>query len=137
MDSTALETPVTASVVSIRLIRSFYHRNIRNLVLRDVDLSLRTSEFQLLVAEKAKSASNLPPPFKTFGYDCFKIEHQAHGAKTSDPVINRDDDEKLILKSDMTLAEAGVKNETEISFFKLADYETYKADPEVDLAKTN
>ena len=66
-----------------------------------------------------------------------QIEHQAHGAKTSDPVINREDDDKLILKDGVTLAEAGVKNETEISFFKLSDYQAYQADPECDLAKTS
>jgi len=33
------------------------------------------------------------------------------------------------LKNDVTLREAGVKNETEISVFCRADYEDYKNDP--------
>ena len=68
--------PKIAPVVSIRLIRSFYHRNIRNLVLKDVDLGLKTSEFKDFVTQKAKTASNLPPPFKTFAYDCFKVRDE-------------------------------------------------------------
>ena len=58
-----------------------------------------------------------------------QIEHQAHGSKTSDPCINREEDERLILRGDDTLREAGVKNETEISVFRRADYEEYKKDP--------
>ena len=58
-----------------------------------------------------------------------QIEHQAHGAKTSDPVINRDDDAAPILKPEHTLAEAGVKDETEISAFKMGEYAAYKANP--------
>ena len=42
-------------------------------MLKDVDLGLKTSDFKDLVAQKAKTASNLPLPFKTFAYDCFKV----------------------------------------------------------------
>lgn len=65
-----------------------------------------------------------------------QIEHQAHGAKTSDPVINRTDDDLLILKPSQTLAEGGVKHETEIAFFKRADYMAYQANPDIDLVHT-
>ena len=58
-----------------------------------------------------------------------QIEHQAHGAKTNDPCINRHDDERLILRDGATLPAQGVGHETEISFFKMADYEAYKQDP--------
>ena len=36
-------------------------------------------------------------------YDTLKIEHHAHGAKSSDPVINKQDDDKLILKPALSL----------------------------------
>jgi len=118
----------------IRLIRSFQHKNIRNIVLRD-DLdgfNLNTTTVQeLMTLIRKKLSSNeitpqLPPPFKTFGFDCMKIEHQAFGSKTNDTVINREDDDNLILKESLTLSECGVKNETEISFFKINDYLEYK-----------
>ena len=56
----------------------------------------------------------------------FQIEHQAFGSKTSDTVINCENDDDLMLKENFTLSESGVKNETEISFFKLEDYLEYK-----------
>lgn len=59
-----------------------------------------------------------------------KIEHQAHGSKTSDPVINTEEDEKLFLVSGLTLEQQGVKNETEISLFKKDDYYEYKQGPQ-------
>ena len=59
-----------------------------------------------------------------------KIEHQAHGSKTSDPVINTEEDEKLFLIPGSKLDDQGVKNETEISLFKKADYYQYKQGPQ-------
>ena len=63
-------------------------------------------------------------------YDTLKIEHQAHGAKTNDPLINKEADESLILNDDAaTLSASGVKNETTITFFKYDDYVEYKNNP--------
>lgn len=58
---------------------------------------------------------------------CFQIEHQAHGAKSNDPVINCENDEELILIPGKTLGKSNIRNETEISFFRLSDYKAYKA----------
>ena len=72
----------------------------------------------------------MPPPFRKFAYDTLKIEHQAHGAKSNDPLINKEGDESLILADDSrSLAESGVKDETTITFFKLDDYMKYKENP--------
>lgn len=122
----AATSPVT---VTVRLIRSFQHRNIRNLVIHDVDVTTTVSDFMELVRGRLKTAPALPPPFRNFAYDTFKIETQAFGFKTNDPVINREDDETLILQPGKSLGESGVKNETEISFFKLDDYLQYKQNP--------
>ena len=73
---------------------------------------------------------SVPPPFRKVAYDTLKVEHQAHGAKTNDPLINKDADESLILGDDTaTLSQAGVKNETTITFFKYDDYLEYKNNP--------
>ncbi|KAK3869157.1 hypothetical protein Pcinc_025520 [Petrolisthes cinctipes] len=117
--------------VTVRLIRSFEHRNIRNLVLRDVDVEISTQNFMELIRERIKQTSSLPPPFINFGFDTLKIETQAHGFKTNDPVINRDNDETLILKPEQRLKDCGVKHETEISFFRMEDYLRYKENPEL------
>lgn len=121
--------------IVIRLIRSLVHKNIRNIVLRDdVDIfDLKTTTVKdLIVLIRNKLASNkihppLPPPFKSFNFDCMKIEHQAFGSKTSNTVMNCENDEELILKEHLTLENCGVKHETEISFFNREDYEQYKS----------
>ncbi|KAK4292742.1 hypothetical protein Pmani_024904 [Petrolisthes manimaculis] len=117
--------------VTVRLIRSFEHRNIRNLILRDVDVEISTQNFMEIIREMIKRTSSLPPPFIHFGFDTLKIETQAHGFKTNDPVINRDNDETLILKPEQRLKDCGVKHETEISFFRMEDYLRYKENPEL------
>ena len=66
---------------------------------------------------------------RKYSYDTLKVEHQAHGAKTSDPVINTEDDERLILRPGLSLGEQGVRHETELSLFRLEDYLEYKKMP--------
>lgn len=118
-------------LVTVRLIRNFPHRNIRNIICKNVDTTKLTSAFIENVINDIKTRSELPPPFRTYKYDTMKIQHQAYGAKTNDPVINTTNDEELMLKPEKTLAECGVINETEISFFKLDDYTTYQKDPQL------
>ena len=117
--------------ITIRLIRSFEHRNIRNLVLHNVSLDQKVEDFTKTIWERIKAATNFPPPFRNFAFDALKIETHAHGAKTNDPVINREDDAKLILKPHQLLRECGVRHETEISFFNMQDYCKYKEKPEL------
>jgi len=115
--------------IPIRVIRSFPHRNIRNLVLKNISTSETTESFLEFILKEVSKSSSLPPPFRKYSYDTLKIEHHAHGAKTSDPVINTENDEKLILKPGTTLENQGIKHETELSLFKLSDYLEYKDMP--------
>eukprot|EP00088_Acartia_fossae_P057649 TRINITY_DN6726_c0_g2_i1.p1 TRINITY_DN6726_c0_g2~~TRINITY_DN6726_c0_g2_i1.p1 ORF type:complete len:126 (+),score=13.49 TRINITY_DN6726_c0_g2_i1:34-411(+) len=114
----------------IRVIRSFPHRNIRNIVLKSVPLKTTGDQLLELSKQSVASSTSLPPPFRNYEYDTLKIEHHAHGAKSNDPVINKDDDDKLILKPELSLRDSGVKNETEISLFKMNDYQAYKENSE-------
>jgi len=115
----------TSTILSIRLIRSFEHRNLRFFPLKAVDLSWTTEQLMSVIKEHINTSSSLPPPFKKFDFDTFKIEHQAHGAKSNDPVINCENDDQLILKPGQKLNESNVRHETEIAFFKLSDYQAY------------
>jgi len=115
--------------IPIRVIRSFPHRNIRNIVLKNISTSETTETFLQLILKEVSTSTSLPPPFRKYSYDTLKIEHHAHGAKTSDPVINTEYDEKLILKPGFTLDSQGIKHETELSLFKLCDYLDYKQMP--------
>lgn len=112
--------------VTIRLVRSFEYNNVRPIVLHDVDLSMKTEDFLKFVKEQVKVQSGLPPPFKNFQYDTFKISHQAHGTKSGCLSMGIEDDAKLIFIHGQTLKESGVYNETEISLFKMMDYLAFK-----------
>ena len=67
--------------IVIRLVRSFAHKNIRNLVLRgDADKFSLTNttvkELMILIRKKLCSDEinpSLPPPFKTFDFNCMKV----------------------------------------------------------------
>ncbi|KAM9710509.1 UPF0538 protein C2orf76 homolog isoform 2-T2 [Menidia menidia] len=117
-------------VVTVRLVRSFQHRNFRPVVLRGVQLDQKVQDFMRLVRDDIAARADLPPPFRSFAYDTMKIIHQAHGAKTNELVMSLEDDEELILQADLTLREAGIANETEVAFFRREDYDLYKADPQ-------
>ncbi|KAM7447671.1 hypothetical protein ABFA07_004206 [Porites harrisoni] len=123
------ETKKTTVTVSVRLIRSFEYRSIKYVVFKDVLLDQTAEDFIKFVKTEIKKRPDVPPPFKTFAYDTMKIQHKAHGAKTSDPVINTENDEALILKLDSSLHDNGIEHETEISLFKKEDYKKYQANP--------
>lgn len=57
----------------IRVIRSFVHRNIRNIVLKEVSLSITVEELKDIINEKLKTAPGLPPPFRKYVYDTLKV----------------------------------------------------------------
>uniref|UniRef100_A0A665VZ26 Chromosome 2 open reading frame 76 n=1 Tax=Echeneis naucrates TaxID=173247 RepID=A0A665VZ26_ECHNA len=96
------------AVVTVRLVRSFEHRNFKPVVFHGVDLDQTVQDFTQLVRDDITTRPGLPPPFRKYTYDTMKIIHQAHGAKTNELVMNLEDDEKLILHDDQTLRTAGV-----------------------------
>ncbi|KAM4558083.1 UPF0538 protein C2orf76 homolog [Odontesthes bonariensis] len=118
------------AVVTVRLVRSFQHRNFKPVVLHGVKLDQSVHDFICLVRHDITSRAELPPPFRNYAYDTMKIIHQAHGAKTNELVMSLDDDEKLLLHDDQTLSAAGIANETEVAFFRKEDYGLYKANPQ-------
>ncbi|XP_056391400.1 UPF0538 protein C2orf76 homolog [Hyla sarda] len=115
--------------VTVRLVRSFEHRNFRPVVYHDVILDQTVQEFLEFVKKDVAQRDGLPPPFRRHSYDMMKILHQAHGSKTNELVVSLEDDEKLILRSEDTLRAAGVAQETELALFCDADYRRYKQNP--------
>jgi len=127
---TSTDNAVEEVTITIRLLRSFQHRTVKNLILKNVDLNKTVGELKKEIVGRLPNETSVPPPFRKHAYDTLKIEHQAHGAKTNDPLINKEADESLILADDQaTLSQAGVKNETTITFFKYDDYLQYKDNP--------
>ncbi|KAM5153248.1 UPF0538 protein C2orf76 homolog isoform 1-T4 [Mantella aurantiaca] len=115
--------------VTVRLVRSFEHRNFRPVVYHGVNLDQTVQEFLEHIKKDVAVRVGLPPPFKKYAYDTMKIIHQAHGAKTNELVVGLEDDEKLILSRGQTLRDAGVAHETEVALFCDADYRQYKKNP--------
>ncbi|XP_052649581.1 UPF0538 protein C2orf76 homolog isoform X4 [Harpia harpyja] len=99
------------STITVRLVRSFEHRNFRPVVYHGVNLDQTVKQFINFVRKDVSSRTGLPPPFKNYKYDTMKIIHQAHKSKTGELVVSLEDDEKLILKEDSVLKAAGVEEE--------------------------
>ncbi|KAL3969397.1 hypothetical protein ACER0C_027194 [Sarotherodon galilaeus] len=118
------------AVVTVRLVRSFEHRNFKPVVFHGVRLEQTVQDFMQLVKDDIATRPGFPPPFRKYSYDTMKIIHQAHGAKTNELVMSLDDDETLILQEGQTLRAAGVAHETEVAFFRKEDYSLYKANPQ-------
>lgn len=118
------------AVVTVRLVRSFEHRNFKPVVFHRVSLDQTVQDFIQFVRDDITTRPGLPPHFRKYTYDTMKIIHQAHGSKTNELVMSLEGDEKLILQDGQTLRAAGVANETEVAFFRKEDYGLYKANPQ-------
>lgn len=115
--------------LTVRLIRSFEYRNIRFVVLKEVNPNCTVQQLMDQIDRDIKTRPNLPLPFKTHSYDCMKINSFAHGAKSNDTAITLSHDDEWILDPKKTLLESKIKNETELSYYNTIDYEKYKQNP--------
>ncbi|XP_040835055.1 UPF0538 protein C2orf76 homolog isoform X1 [Ochotona curzoniae] len=67
--------------ITVRLIRSFEHRNFRPVVYHGVNLDQTVKEFIVFLKQDIPLRTSLPPPFRNYKYDKLKIIHQAHKSK--------------------------------------------------------
>ncbi|KAM3854312.1 UPF0538 protein C2orf76 homolog isoform 4-T5 [Vipera latastei] len=102
-------------IVTVRLIRSFEHRNFRPVLYRNVNLDQTVKEFIAFVKKDITSRTELLLPFRKYTYDTMKIIHQAHGSKTNELVVSLEDDDRLILEEGSTLKAAGVDNSRQLT----------------------
>ncbi|KAM9663615.1 UPF0538 protein C2orf76 homolog isoform 1-T1 [Trichechus inunguis] len=94
--------------VTVRLIRSFEHRNFRPVVYHGVNVEQTVREFMEFLKQDIPLRPSLPPPFRNYKYDKLKIIHQAHKSKTNELVLGLEDDDRLLLKEESTLKAAGI-----------------------------
>ncbi|XP_033087639.1 UPF0538 protein C2orf76 homolog isoform X5 [Trachypithecus francoisi] len=94
--------------ITVRLIRSFEHRNFKPIVYHGVNLDQTVKEFIVFLKQDVPLRTSLPPPFRNYKYDTLKIIHQAHKSKTNELVLSLEDDDRLLLKEDSTLKAAGI-----------------------------
>jgi hypothetical protein len=129
---TSTARPLNDSVITVRIIKSFPYRNIRNHVFQHVDL-INTTPKQLyeMIMNTIKTEGSLRP-YRNFDFDTMKIYTHAHGTKTMNLVINMEHDDDWVLdihEENRKLFSYGIENETELSIYKKSDYEEYKANP--------
>jgi len=69
-------------------------------------------------------------PYRNVVLDTLKLYTQAHGAKTTNLIINLDHDEWILDDDTQVLADLGFENETEVSFFNKELYTQFQANPQ-------
>ncbi|EGW33329.1 uncharacterized protein SPAPADRAFT_60664 [Spathaspora passalidarum NRRL Y-27907] len=128
--------PATDSLITIRIIKSFPYRNVKNYIIKDIDLKSTTPKQLLENIKNVINTTGALRPYRNIEYDSLKIYTKAHGTKSMHLVINFENDEEWVLvnnevKGDSTsLWDLGIQNETEVSLFNWNDYVAYKANPE-------
>lgn len=69
-------------------------------------------------------------PYRNVELDTMKLYTKAHGAKTTNLIINLDHDDWIIDDDTKILADLGFENETEVSLFNCELYNQFKLNPE-------
>ncbi|KAJ3760206.1 hypothetical protein EV360DRAFT_40333 [Lentinula raphanica] len=128
---TNLARPKTSATLTVRVIKSFQYRTERSLVLQNINLETTTVGQLKDISRQAIQSQSGWKPYRNVELDTMKLYSQAHGAKTTNLIINLDHDEWILTDDSNTLAEAGFENETEVSFFNRNLYEQFKQNPEV------
>ncbi|KAF8163027.1 hypothetical protein B0H34DRAFT_650806 [Crassisporium funariophilum] len=133
--------PITSATITVRIIKSFKFRTERSLVLHDVNLETTTIACAHLCLHSLPLILNHCPlavatqpgwkPYRNAVLDTLKLYTKAHGAKTSNLIINLDHDEWILDDDCKPLVALGFENETEVSYFNRQDYEEFKINPEV------
>ena len=62
------ETEGSTVTIPVRVIRSFPHRNIRNIVMKEVSLNITTEQMIENILTEVKTSTALPPPFRLLSF---------------------------------------------------------------------
>ncbi|KAK7472581.1 hypothetical protein VKT23_000694 [Stygiomarasmius scandens] len=127
---TNVARPKTSAIITIRIIKSFQYRTERSLVLHDLNLETTTVGQLKDIARQAIQTQPGWKPYRNVTLDTLKLYSKAHGAKTTNLIINLDHDDWILDDDSKTLADVGFENETEVSFFNRELYEAFKQNPE-------
>lgn len=131
--------PATDALITVRIIKSFPYRNVKNHIIHSIDLKATTPSQLLAQIHNIINTTGALRPYRNVDYNTLKVYTHAHGTKSMNLVVNFDNDERDILccedkdnakATDLNLWDLGVENETELSVFNYQDYMAYKANPE-------
>ncbi|BGP32296.1 hypothetical protein JCM10296v2_004077 [Rhodotorula toruloides] len=122
--------PLTDVFLTVRIIKSFTYRTTKNLLLPHIDATTMTvGQLKDLCRGQVKTSPGFKP-YRTVELDTLKLYTKAHGHKTMDLIINHETDDDILEDDSKILADVGIENETEISFFNRALYDEYKRNPQ-------
>ncbi|KAF8321810.1 hypothetical protein DL93DRAFT_2210210 [Clavulina sp. PMI_390] len=122
--------PLSDATITIRIIKSFTFRTEKHLILQHLDLEHTTVGQLKENARKAVATQAGWKPYRNVTLDTLKLYTKAHGAKTTNLIINLENDDWILDDEAATLASLGFENETEVSFFNRELYEAFKINPE-------
>lgn len=127
--------PATDSLITVRIIKSFPYRNVKNYIIKDIDLKSTTPKQLLEKLHEIINTTGALRPYRNVEYNSIKIYTKAHGSKSMNLVINFDNDEDWVLVNPsnngdkQSLWDLDIRNETELSLFNWDDYVAYKENP--------
>lgn len=127
---TNLVKPKTSATLTLRIIKSFEYRTEKSLVLHDINLEATTVGRLKEIAKESIQTQPGWKPYRTVNLDTMKLYTKAHGAKTTNLIINLDHDDWILDDDSILLADIGFENETEVSFFNKELFGAFKANPE-------
>ncbi|QRV86693.1 hypothetical protein RhiJN_14711 [Ceratobasidium sp. AG-Ba] len=115
---TNLAVPLSAATITVRVIKSFEYRTEKSLVLRALDLEHMTvGELKARVLQAGEglfcscaiAIKNEPgwKAYRTVEFDTLKLYTKAHGAKTTNLIINLDHDDWILSDDNAVLASLG------------------------------
>ncbi|KAJ2493240.1 hypothetical protein IWW37_000703 [Coemansia sp. RSA 2050] len=113
--------------ITVRIIKSFEYRVSRNIIL-PVDVARTTVGELKEICRKHIANDAKFKIFRNIEFNTLKIYTQAFGNKTQNLIINIDDN-GLLLNDKATLEFAGIRSETELSFFSYDAYKAYAKSP--------
>lgn len=122
--------PSTDATITVRVIKSFKYRNVKNLLLSHLDLTTTTVAELLKICKQEIGTRSGWMPYRNVDYDTFKFYTKAHGSKTTNLVINLDNEEWILNDPSKFLVQCGLEHECEVSLFNRADYDTFILDPQ-------
>ncbi|KXN87734.1 UPF0538 protein C2C4.04c [Leucoagaricus sp. SymC.cos] len=128
--TTNLSRPKTSATLTVRIIKSFEFRTEKSLVLHDINLEKTTVGQLKDIAREAVQTQPGWKPYRNVSLDTLKLYTKAHGAKTSNLIINLDRDDWILDDDNRVLVSLGFENETELSFFNRELYEQFKLNPQ-------
>ncbi|KAF9459567.1 hypothetical protein BDZ94DRAFT_1284331 [Collybia nuda] len=121
--------PRTSATLTVRVIKSFEFRTERSLVLHGINLETTTVGQLKGISRQAVLTQPGWKPYRNIVLDTLKLYTKAHGAKTTNLIINLDNDDWILDDDEKILEGLGFENETEVSFFNRELYEKFKLDP--------